>query len=251
MAHFFLHPSDPLDHRNQMYEGDIRATLVDKYRHMWYAAKGPLLENRVILDPFLSTRSLDPRRGLTILVALKGAPLREIRRITAEFNRLEPGHYVYPASDLHVTFFDIVGATAHYVPDKDYHAYYARLLRHFFLFHRNLSVQFEGLTASRSTLMAQGFHNSCVQHLRDFIRHQAHAKKFALVERYPHQFLSSHSSIVRFQRPFRNPDRVVQFIEKNRFRSIGEMRIHQVELVVHDWFNQKQKKETVAIFRLD
>ena len=70
------------------------------------------------IDPWLSDRAADRRRGLSLIFTLPAHVSRNISFALGKLREVEPGQYYYPAQDMHVTVIDLIRATPRLCPDS-------------------------------------------------------------------------------------------------------------------------------------
>jgi hypothetical protein len=55
---------------------------------------------------------------------------------------------------------------------------------------------------------------------------------------------------LRFKEPLQAPSRFSEFLQANRQRYFGQLRVEQLELVVNDWYQSKANTELLGKFDL-
>lgn len=130
--------------------------LAAHYDAMRAEASRQLANGAVELDPLLDAPH-DTRRGLTLLARPPAAITAAIEAVLADFQRVEPTQYYYPASDIHLTVLSIIscypGFTLAAIEPAAYQAAGRTLARA----SRPFGLRYAGLTASAGGLMVQGF----------------------------------------------------------------------------------------------
>ncbi len=110
------------------------------------------------IDPWLSDRAADRRRGLSLIFTLRLAS-RNISFALGKLCEVEPGQYYYPAQDMHVTVIDLIRATPDFALTPEEEAAYVSAVKLAVEGGHPFEVAFRGLVASGSAVMAAGFAN--------------------------------------------------------------------------------------------
>lgn len=227
-----------------------RSKLEIHYNTMWNSAFAAVAGGAIDHDPHLAAGP-DRRRGLT-LIARPDAALRA--RFAAMLDRLtnvEPQQYRYPVADMHVTILPLFTATEHPADElaglDDYRAAVCAALEGAETF----DIDFDGITLSRSALMARGFPRGlALETMRDRLRSQLRERGLdgSLDQRY--RLVTAHVSLFRFSAPLRDAARFAALLEELRDTPFGTMHVEQAELVINDWYMSSNSLELVEVMPL-
>lgn len=212
--------------------------LAAHYDAMRAAAVRQLASGAADLDPLLDAPH-DTRRGLTLLARPPVAITAAMEAVLADFRRVEPAQYYYPASDIHLTILSIIscypGFTLAAIDPTAYRAAGRTLARA----SRPFGLRYAGLTASASGIMVQGFPQGAgLQQLRDATRilFQESGLPQSIDQRYRLQ--TAHSTIIRFRAPLADPAGLLALLKKYERHVFGSFEVTSLELVYNDWYQR-------------
>lgn len=202
-------------------------------------------EGRVRIDPHLSDMESDRRMGLSLVAPVSGLSAA-YARLAERFRRCEPGQYLYPEEDLHVTLFDFLPASETHMPDSRLEGAIAEfcgdLLARTGIPSR---IGFAGVAFSDEAGILCG---DCpgIPSIRDRIRDGLSGLGLANRERY--RSMTSHATFMRFKASLSEPRRLAELITAAADEPIGEAVIASFDLVRHDWYNLSGKRKILASF---
>jgi 2'-5' RNA ligase len=211
--------------------------LRDRYDEMWRQAQAALVGSAVELDPHLADKAHDRRRGATLLIRPQAAVAQAVAAALAELRALEPDQYYYAAHELHVTVLSLFTGTPEPEPLLAQLPSYRRAIAPVLGATPPFAITFAGLTASPAAILIQGYPlDDCLHELREGLRGAIHAVGLGgnLDRRY--RIATAHMTAVRFQRPLRDPQRLVAAIAARRGLEFGTSRVSEVQLVTNDWY---------------
>jgi 2'-5' RNA ligase len=199
------------------------------------------------IDPHLNNLEQDKRLGLTLLITIKGEITQGFQFLTTAIRKIESEQYFYPETDLHITILDLISATESFEKNDD-------IIRESIMVVQNamkglspFDVRFKGIIASNAAILVKGYDDGGgLQRLRKRTRKMASECGMILKERY--QSISAHSTIVRFQKALKNREQLSAVLQQYHDFDMGVMKVNELELVVHDWYNRK--KDSVRKFAL-
>lgn len=225
-------------------------SITEIYNNLWSQSLPLFNNNKVELDPFLLSAN-DNRRGTTVLARLSEPLIQEVESLIHTLRQIEPDQYYYDTSSFHVTLLSIItchdGFTLESIDLDEVIKTVSQSLYTISPF----QIQFQGLTASPSCVMIQGFPlNKQLNQLRNNLRY--HFKQSQLMhsidQRYPIQ--TAHSTIMRFQKPLKHPQLFVETLLEHKNRAIGTLMVDQVELVFNDWYQKSTAVKRLHTFEL-
>jgi len=221
------------------------------YERLWQEAALALAGGRPTIDPHLPDKTRDPRRGLTLMLRPEPAVQRSIAKFVDELAIVAPGQYFYRPEELHVTVLSIVPGSELWRdkigPLPTYQSLVSKVLKA----HREFSIGFQGLTASASAVMVQGFPvGDTLAQIRDDLREELKKNHVAdeLARKYKIQ--TAHLTIMRFCRPDTDWQRLKSLLEANRTISFGESRVRRMQLVLTDWYASAERVQVLAEYSL-
>ncbi len=190
-------------------------------------------------DAFIENVSSDNRMALVVLIRISPETSDRINTCIAGLKEIEPDLYFYPAGDLHITVMDILkGEEGRRIPQniEDYIQCIEECSRPISPF----DITFDGLTASDNAVMVRGYYDDELMIFRQNLREMFKKRGLLLEERY--ETVSSHITIARLHDRYRDPERLLNYIEKPRL--FGTMTVSEMELSFHNWYDTR--KETIS-----
>jgi 2'-5' RNA ligase len=112
-------------------------------------------------------------------------------------------------------------------------------------------VHFRGITATKSSIMVQGFpQDGQLERLRNKLREALQSKNLGegLDERY--RITNAHTTIMRFRTQPQDLGRLMRVLGSYREHNFGQLTIQTVQLVKNDWYMSADKVEVLADYRL-
>ncbi len=221
------------------------------YNALWTEAADHFARGVVETDPFLLDRDADRRLGLTVIVRPNQETLDGISGLVRELAGVEPDQHYYGLDEVHVTVLSLFTAT-------ERHAQYLANTHRFKLAVETalrdapaFTIRFRGVTASKSSVMVQGYPlDNSLEGLRASLRQSLadHGLGAGLDERY--RIATAHCTIMRLANPPRDLDGLAKLLDANRARDIGETRVRSLLLVQNDWYMSRDRVSILAEYPL-
>ena len=220
------------------------------YDGLWRDAESALSRGEHDVDPAL-TEENDPRRGLSLVFRPDAALARRLEGFSERLRGIAPEQHFHAPAEMHVTAMSMIGCRADFALDRvepeRYVALLARCLERLPAF----DVVFDGITASRSCVMAQGFPvDDTLGRLRAALRAGfAASPLYSDVEpRYASR--TAHVTLVRLARPLARPDVFLGALREARGEPFGRLRVRSAHLVYNDWFHRTELTRELHRFAL-
>jgi 2'-5' RNA ligase len=222
------------------------------YDRLWSEAEPKIAAGQVQLDPYLSNGN-DKRRGITLILR----PSQEVRYRFADaveqMAALEPEQYFYRLSELHITVLTLITAREDFdldgVPLASYDQVFTRVCAE----SPPVRIRFNGVTASRGAVMAQGFAaEDGLNRLREKLRVSltAAGRGDQLDTRY--RATTAHVTLARFCAPLRDASRFVALLCELREQALYLETVDTVEtalFVYNDWYMAEDVVRTLGSYR--
>ncbi|MFD1466731.1 2'-5' RNA ligase family protein [Hymenobacter caeli] len=193
----------------------------------------------------------DTRYGLTLLARPPARVTSAIEGLLADFRRIEPDQYYYPAADTHLTVMSIISCYDGFQLAMIDPIKYVDLVGTITRNARPFRVKFAGLTASAGSVIVQGFPwGDGLETLRQDVREafRSAGLQQSIDQRYSIQ--TAHATVIRFRKPLLDAARVLAAIEKYRAWPIGTFEVDRVELVANDWYQRTANTVRLATYSL-
>ncbi len=223
------------------------------YDKLWSQALQSIQTNSVRIDSNLLSKTVDLRRGLTLICRPSRYVQDSVMNFLKEARLIEPNQYYYKPNELHTTVLSIITNNAEFKLSEINIASYVEILAQSIISIPSFDISYRGITGSPDCVMIQGFPNgSTLEKLRNKIRENFKKAgiKNTLDERYKTH--TAHMTCLRFQNPnLKNSDQFLRFLKKNRDFDFGTSKLIDLEFVVNDWYMSEENVEVLHRFPLN
>jgi len=224
--------------------------LTEKYNALWSASLKGFKANDFTLDPKVLLSS-DHRRGLSLVAKISGDVSTPILDLLEKAKAIEPEQYYYSSNELHLTILSLISCSEHFaladINVDDYLVVLEEALKDIAPF----LVHFNGLTASSSCVMLQGFPaNNTLLNIRNNLR--AAFSKTNLRQTIDQRYVidTAHSTVIRFSCPMVNNHKFIELLEQFRGQDFGILPIKELHLVYNDWYHKEDKTIVLSKIKL-
>lgn len=224
--------------------------IENHYNTLWNESLERFKNNDFELDPLIDSED-DPRYGMTLLARPSNEVKEQISQTLEEIKRVAPRQYYYPESDIHLTVLSIISCYPEFSINQIDPEDYQDIVQSAVASTAPFEIEFRGITASPSCILTQGFpKGDQLTVLRDELRKafKESGLQHSIDKRYT--LKTSHMTVVRFWESFKDPGKFIKKITRLRDKNFGSCVIDQVELVGNDWYQRKEKAESIATFSL-
>jgi len=207
------------------------------YQKLWDEAMAAFAKGAVQLDPNLTNKKEDLRRGISIAIRPSAPVRRQVQQFTDQLTKICPDQYYYQPEELHVTLISLVSGSISWRQEMCHLLAYRAIVRDVLRRQSAFKISFQGVTASTAAVMVQGFpEHDALNQIREAIREAFLKNGFggALDRRY--KISTAHMTVLRFQYPLSNWQKLVTLLQENRATSFGEAEVRRAELVWGDWY---------------
>ena len=224
---------DLSQHYNQLYNASVKTIAADKYQ----------------MDTQIDAAT-DNRFGITLVIQPDAAIKNKIQGFLDELRAIDPEQYYYPDSDIHITVLSIISCYEGFdlntisIPD------YVSIIEKSLLGIKDIAINFQGITASSSAIMLQGFtDNDSLNDLRNNLRnHFANSGlEQSIDKRYSIQ--TAHATVARFRKKIRSTEKLIETLEKYRNFNFGNFKVEKYNLVYNDWYQREKLVKELHEFR--
>jgi 2'-5' RNA ligase len=215
---------DLKQHYTALYNESIEKIVTDMYQ----------IDNQI--------DSLSDRRfGITLLIRPDSQTKKNIQDFLDELKQIDPDQYYYPSSDIHITVLSIISCYDGFdletisIPD------YVAIIEKSLVGIQDVAINFQGITASPSAIMLQGFTNSnSLDDLRNNLR--TNFTNSGLEESIDKRYSinTAHSTVARFRKEISDKEKLIAVLEKYRNFDFGKFKVEKYHLVYNDWYQREQ-----------
>lgn len=193
----------------------------------------------------------DDRYGLTLIVRPNKKVQKKISEFTNQLNQIETEQYYYPLSDIHITILSIISCTTGLKLKNIEVSDYIDLINNQLRGVGSFELKMEGVTASPSCIMIQGYPaDDTLNSIRDRLRSafgQSDLQQ-SLDQRYLLQ--TAHATVMRFRQPLTQKSLFLERLKNYRNQNFGTFEVQKVELVYNDWYHRKRNVQSLHNFEL-
>lgn len=220
------------------------------YNRLWNESLETFKSNEFEFDPLIDSED-DYRYGITLLARPSKKVKQNISKTLEEIKDVAPRQYYYPESDVHVTILSIISCYAGFSIDQIDKDHYKKIVQSAIDSIDPFEIEFRGVTASPSCILIQGFpKGNQLSVMRNKLKKKFKESSLQQTIDKRYQLQTSHITVVRFRESFKNPGKFINKITRLRDRNFGSCVIDQVELVGNDWYQKKERVESMATFSL-
>lgn len=223
--------------------------LTDEYNHLWEKSLTKFKAGEFELDPFIDSPD-DNRFGITLLLRPDRKTKEKIGQFLQELQKIEPEQYYYPTSDIHVTIMSIISCYPGFDLENIEVNQYTSLFKNLISNMKPIEIAFNGITASPSCILVQGFPSNNLNDLRNRIRASFKSSQHfqSIDKRY--SIRTAHCTVARFKSPLKRNEEFIKQLIRCKNADFGVSKIDEVELVYNDWYQRKNKVKVLSTFSL-
>jgi 2'-5' RNA ligase len=221
------------------------------YERLWNEAVPAMGRNDVEFDRHLLSKSQDLRRGLTLALRPCSKVQDSINTFLLELAEAVPGQYFYRPEEFHVTVLAIISGSESWQDKIQHLAAYQSIIDEVLKRHRKFSIAFQGVTASLSAVMIQGFPgDETLARIRDELRDAFWKNKFGEQLDVRYKINTAHITVMRFCNANVDGKRLLTKLQANRTTDFGETRVAELELILGDWYASASTARTLQKYKL-
>jgi 2'-5' RNA ligase len=227
------------------------AQMGSLYDGLWKEAQTAFALGDVEVDRFLTNPQEDRRLGVTVIARPSAGVIEKFCGFVGRLEQVVPGQYFYRPGEMHVTVLSLFTAV------EDHGHLLARLPEYLDVCREVLSdakgfaVHFCGVTASRSSILAQGFpQDGYLENLREQLRVTLRRRDLGggLDTRY--HITTAHSTMMRFKSVPTDLPGLLNLLREYRGFPFGCTTIELLQVVKNDWYMSLEKTELLAEYML-
>lgn len=224
--------------------------LLNVYTDMWKNSETKIGSGDYQMDARVQAM-FDTRRGISLVLYPSAEVKENIASFLSDIYSYEPEQYYYPFLDIHITVLSVISCAENFLLKRINVQEYIDVLTEAMKTSRSFSISFQGITASPSCVMVQGFpSDDSLQQLRESVRTQVRMSGLYESMDARYNLETAHSTVIRFSNPLRNPQRLVELLSKYRNTDFGSFNCIEVALVYNDWYQRNQHVQLLHTFSL-
>ena len=239
-----------MDNSFQQVKQIKKVNLTEHYNEL-YKTSIKKVENDAYHTDFLIGSPNDKRYGISLLVRPPQNIKNNIQLFLDDLEQIDPCQYYYPGTDIHITIMSIISCYEGFKLEQISISDYSQLIKNSIHEVGKFIIKFQGITASDSSIMIQGFpENDILNNLRDRLRSAFRSSnlKQSIDKRYTLQ--TAHSTVVRFREKLLDKNKFIGVLEKNKNSEFGTFEANELELVFNDWYHSKKNSKLLEKFQL-
>jgi len=227
---------------------NIMNLIKEHYDRLYENSIQQIRGNNYSIDNQIDSVS-DKRFGLTLIIRPDTDTKNKIQVFLDELKAIDPDQYYYPNSDIHITVMSIISCYDDFDVASISILDYVAIIEKSLVDIGKIEINFQGVTASPSAIMLQGFTNTnSLNDLRNNLRTQFKDSGLeqSIDKRYSIQ--TAHSTVARFRKPISNKEKLLAIVEKYRDYNFGKFKVDGYYLVYNDWYQREKRVKELHKF---
>ncbi|RVT76549.1 mutarotase [Flavobacterium sufflavum] len=222
--------------------------LAAHYNQLFTNSAETISNNNYVIDPKIDAEN-DNRFGITLLIRPSESIKNKIQSFLNELKKEDAEQYYYPNSDMHITVLSIISCHDGFSLSQINPSTYIAVIQENLIHLKNLEINLNGITASNSTIMIQGFPtNESLNSFRDSLRKAFKNTNLEQSIDSRYTLFTAHISVCRFRKPIADTTKLISLLEKYRNEDFGKFEVNKLELVYNDWYQRKEKTQILHQF---
>lgn len=224
--------------------------LKEHYNRLYINAVEDIKNNQYVIDGQIDSSS-DNRFGITVVIRPSLDVKNKIQDFLDELKKNNPNQYYYPNSDIHITVLSIISCYNGFDLKTVSIPEYSRVIQKSIEDIKEIEIHFEGITASNSAIMVQGFTSSdSLNQLRNNLRKnfKNSGLQQSMDARYTIQ--TAHLTVMRFREKIIDKEALLKTLEEYRTLDFGKFKVEKLELMYNDWYQRNHLTQRLHSFEL-
>lgn len=224
--------------------------LKKHYNDLYNNAVDKITNNNYTIDYQIDS-TYDNRLGITVLIRPSLEIKNTIQGFIDELKKNNPSQYYYLNSDIHITVLSLISCHEGFDLNTISIQEYIKIIRKSIEDIHDFEIHFQGITASSSAVMIQGFtNNDSLNKLRNKLRinFKNSSLQQSIDTRYTIQ--TAHSTVMRFREKIINKQALLETLKKYRSFDFGKFKVKNIELVYNDWYQRERSTQQLHSFGL-
>ena len=221
------------------------------YKTLWNDAVAAFEQGQPHIDPHLSDKANDPRRGVTLVFRPSPSVRDAVAAFTGRLAAVCPGQHLYQPEELHVTVLSIISGTEHWRREMERLHACLPSIRKALANHHPFKINFRGVTASPGSVLIQGFpHDEALANIRNDLRAAFAQNGFGDMLDRRYKISGAHMTAMRFGKPCTDLKPLLTFLKSSREIPFGETEVTNLQLIFNDWYASAETVRVLEEYRL-
>jgi 2'-5' RNA ligase len=221
------------------------------YQRLWSEAAAAFERGEHKIDPHLSDKANDRRRGVTLICR----PSPSVREAVADYiSRLAkacPGQYFYRPEELHITVLSIISGTELWEREMSRLDACRPIIGEVLGRCRPFKIHFRGVTASPDSVLIQGFPvGDDLATIRDELRAAFASHGLGDMPDRRYKATTAHMTVMRFSKPCPDLKPSLSLLQASREMDFGECEVGAIQLILGDWYGSAESVQVFQEYRL-
>jgi 2'-5' RNA ligase len=225
--------------------------VVEIYEKLWDEAVAAFERGEVKIDPRLSDKAKDLRRGVTLVLRPSAAVREAVASFIGRLREICPEQYFYRAEEMHVTVLSIISGTELWQREMERLGECQRIIGDALKRGRTFQIKFRGVTATADSVMVQGFPvDDGLNTVRDSIREAFGSTGLGDMLDRRYRVIGAHMTIMRFKKACADLKGLLAFLKDSREINFGVCDVKSMELILSDWYASAETVRMLEEYRL-
>ncbi len=221
------------------------------YEQLWQDAVLAFARGKPDVDPYLSDKRADSRRGVTLVARPPQSVRDKVRDYLERLALVCSEQYIYRPEELHVTVLSIISGTSSWRSEIRQLASYRAVIGAVLSRQRSFRIRFRGITASPGSVMIQGFPmDDGLAGIRNELRTAFAKDGFSRLLDRRYRISTAHITALRFRPPGVNAAGFLALLQEGREMDFGEMHVTNLQLIWGDWYASANIVRALEDYRL-
>jgi 2'-5' RNA ligase len=221
------------------------------YEKFWNEAVSAFEHGKQEIDPNLSDKTNDLRRGVTVVLRPSPTVRGKVKDFLDRLATVCQEQYFYRPEELHVTVLSIISVTESWRKEICPLVSYRAIIDDVLSRQHSFKICFRGVTASPGTVIIQGFPmGDGLARIRNELREAFARNGFGSIPDRRYKISTAHITAMRFKKPEENWKRLMSLLKENRRTDFGESEVNNLQLIWGDWYASGNIVRTLQEYRL-
>lgn len=221
------------------------------YETLWNDAIAAFERGQPQIDPHLSDKTNDLRRGVTLIFRPSPAVCDAVAAFVDRLTAVCPGQYYYRPEELHVTVLSIISGTELWRREIRRVPACHRVIKHVLKTCPPFEIEFQGVTASPASVMIQGFPvGDSPASIRDELRSAFTQNGLGDMLDRRYKITGAHMTLMRFCKLPADLKPLLVFLKENRDTPFGQIEVNRLQLIFGDWYASADRIRTLWEYHL-